>query len=75
MGQDTPSWQKAASSDILECVNGMRHSILPGDKVMAPWEPEQKRYGPGTVLQGMETRDPLRGKIEIILPYTWGVAS
>ncbi|XP_013910697.1 PREDICTED: uncharacterized protein C11orf16 homolog [Thamnophis sirtalis] len=40
----------------------MRHSILPGDKVMAPWEPEQKRYGPGTVLQGMETRDPLREK-------------
>ncbi|XP_015683673.1 uncharacterized protein C11orf16 homolog [Protobothrops mucrosquamatus] len=61
-GQDTPSLQKAASSDILECVNGMRHSILPGDKVMAPWEPEQKRYGPGTVLQGMETRDPLREK-------------
>ncbi|KAG8125782.1 hypothetical protein E2320_020906, partial [Naja naja] len=62
MGQDTPYLQKTASSDILECVNGMRHSILPGDKVMAPWEPEQKRYGPGTVLQGMETREPLREK-------------
>ncbi|XP_026562389.1 uncharacterized protein C11orf16 homolog [Pseudonaja textilis] len=62
MGQDAPYLQKTASSDILECVNGMRHSILPGDKVMAPWEPEQKRYGPGTVLQGMETREPLREK-------------
>ncbi|XP_070813570.1 uncharacterized protein C11orf16 homolog [Pituophis catenifer annectens] len=62
MGQDAPYSQKTASSDILECVNGMRHSILPGDKVMAPWEPEQKRYGPGTVLQGMETREPLREK-------------
>ncbi|KAM6465615.1 uncharacterized protein C11orf16 homolog [Liasis olivaceus] len=61
-GEDTPCVQKIARSDILECVNGMRHSILPGDKVMAPWEPERKRYGPGTVLQGMETRDPLRGK-------------
>ncbi|XP_058015431.1 uncharacterized protein C11orf16 homolog [Ahaetulla prasina] len=62
MGKDTPYLQKTASSDILECVNGMRHSILPGDKVMSPWEPEQKRYGPGTVLQGMETREPLREK-------------
>ncbi|XP_070619705.1 uncharacterized protein C11orf16 homolog isoform X2 [Erythrolamprus reginae] len=62
MGQDTPYLQKTVSSDILECTNGMRHSILPGDKVMAPWEPEQKRYGPGTVLQGMETREPLREK-------------
>ncbi|XP_063173998.1 uncharacterized protein C11orf16 homolog [Candoia aspera] len=60
--EDTPCVQKTAHSDILESVNGMRHSILPGDKVMAPWEQEQKRYGPGTVLQGMETRDPLREK-------------
>lgn len=74
MGQDTPYLQKTAGRDIFECVNGMRHSILPGDKVMAPWEPEQKRYEPGTVLQGMETRDPLRGKIEINLSCTWGIA-
>nr|XP_008105314.1 PREDICTED: uncharacterized protein C11orf16 homolog [Anolis carolinensis] len=58
--EDTVSVQETDSSDIFECVTGMRHSILPGDKVLAPWEPEQKRYGPGTVLQGMETRDPLR---------------
>ncbi|XP_015270087.1 PREDICTED: uncharacterized protein C11orf16 homolog [Gekko japonicus] len=54
--------QPTASSDILEYVNGMKHSILPGDKVMAPWEPEQKRYGPGTVILGIEHRDPLRAK-------------
>ncbi|XP_042295846.1 uncharacterized protein C11orf16 homolog [Sceloporus undulatus] len=60
-GKDV-SVQETASSDILECVTGMRHSIMPGDKVLAPWEPEQKRYGPGTVLQGIETRDPLREK-------------
>nr|XP_060623177.1 uncharacterized protein C11orf16 homolog [Anolis sagrei ordinatus] len=58
--EDIMSVQETASTDILECVTGMKHSILPGDKVLAPWEPEQKRYGPGTVLQGMETRDPLR---------------
>lgn len=62
--EDTTHVQKTASGDILEYVNGMRHSILPGDKVLAPWEPERKRYGPGTVIRGIETRDPLRVKEE-----------
>ncbi|XP_053924945.1 uncharacterized protein C11orf16 homolog [Cuculus canorus] len=52
--------QKTAKDDILEYMNGMKHSLLPGDKVLAPWEPEMARYGPGTVLMGIETRDPLR---------------
>ncbi|KAM9149382.1 uncharacterized protein C11orf16 homolog [Pangshura tecta] len=52
--------QKTARDDILEYVNGMRHSIFPGDKVLAPWEPDLVRYGPGTILLGIETRDPLR---------------
>lgn len=54
--------QKTAKDDILEYVNGMKHSLLPGDRVLAPWEPDRARYGPGTVLRGIETRDPLRGK-------------
>lgn len=53
---------KAAKDDILEYTNGMKHSLLPGDKVLAPWEPDMVRYGPGTVLTGIETREPLRGK-------------
>ncbi|XP_054489958.2 uncharacterized protein C11orf16 homolog isoform X2 [Agelaius phoeniceus] len=52
--------QKTAQGDILEYVNGMKHSLLPGDRVLAPWEPDGARYGPGTVLRGIETRDPLR---------------
>ncbi|KFQ78633.1 Uncharacterized protein C11orf16, partial [Phoenicopterus ruber ruber] len=52
--------QKTAKDDILEYVNGMKHSLVPGDKVLAPWEPDMARYGPGTVLMGIETRDPLR---------------
>ncbi|KFV50927.1 Uncharacterized protein C11orf16, partial [Tyto alba] len=52
--------QKTAQDDILEYVNRMKHSLLPGDKVLAPWEPDMARYGPGTVLTGIETRDPLR---------------
>lgn len=54
--------QKTAKDDILEYVNRMKHSLLPGDKVLAPWEPNMARYGPGTVLTGIETRDPLQGK-------------
>uniref|UniRef100_A0A8C9MQT8 DUF4537 domain-containing protein n=1 Tax=Serinus canaria TaxID=9135 RepID=A0A8C9MQT8_SERCA len=52
--------QKTAQGDILDYVNGMKHSLLPGDRVLAPWEPDRARYGPGTVLRGIETRDPLR---------------
>nr|XP_025045750.1 uncharacterized protein C11orf16 homolog isoform X1 [Pelodiscus sinensis] len=64
--------QKTARDDILEYVNGMRHSILPGDKVLAPWEPDLVRYGPGTTLLGIETRDPLRAsEDEEITVYSW----
>ncbi|KAM8807874.1 uncharacterized protein C11orf16 homolog [Eudromia elegans] len=52
--------QKAIEDDVLEYMNGMKHSLLPGDKVLAPWEPDLLRFGPGTVLVGIETRDPLR---------------
>ncbi|XP_077676080.1 uncharacterized protein C11orf16 homolog [Eretmochelys imbricata] len=64
--------QKTARDDILEYVNRMRHSILPGDKVLAPWEPDLVRYGPGTILLGIETRDPLRAsEDEETMVYFW----
>uniref|UniRef100_A0A8C4JKV3 Chromosome 11 open reading frame 16 n=1 Tax=Dromaius novaehollandiae TaxID=8790 RepID=A0A8C4JKV3_DRONO len=59
-GKCPVSVQKTTQDDILEYVDGMKHSLLPGDKVLAPWEPDMVRYGPGTVLMGVETRDPLR---------------
>ncbi|XP_075282724.1 uncharacterized protein C11orf16 homolog isoform X2 [Opisthocomus hoazin] len=59
-GRHPVCMQKTAKDDILEYVNGMKHSLLPGDKVLAPWEPDMARYGPGTILTGIETRDPLR---------------
>lgn len=37
-------------------------SLRPGDKVLALWGPGRQRYGPGTVLLGLEARDPQRGK-------------
>ncbi|XP_063188697.1 uncharacterized protein C11orf16 homolog [Chroicocephalus ridibundus] len=64
--------QKTAKDGILEYVNGMKHSLVPGDKVLAPWEPDMARYGPGTVLTGIETRDPLRAsEDEEIMVQFW----
>ncbi|KFV95453.1 Uncharacterized protein C11orf16, partial [Eurypyga helias] len=64
--------QKTAKDDILEYVNGMKHSLLPGDKVLAPWEQDMARYGPGTILTGIETRDPLRAsEDEEIMVQFW----
>ncbi|XP_068004136.1 uncharacterized protein C11orf16 homolog [Melanerpes formicivorus] len=64
--------QKTAKDDILEYVNRVKHSLLPGDKVLAPWEPDMARYGPGTILMGIETRDPLRASEDVdIMVQFW----
>ncbi|KAM4618008.1 uncharacterized protein C11orf16 homolog [Discoglossus pictus] len=52
--------QKTDISDIIEYFDALRHCIVPGDNVLAPWEADLARYGPGTVVMGLETRDPLR---------------
>ncbi|XP_075569419.1 uncharacterized protein C11orf16 homolog isoform X2 [Pelecanus crispus] len=71
-GRHSACVQKTAKDDIVEYVNGMKHSLLPGDKVLAPWEPDMARYGPGTVLMGIETRDPLRAsEDEEIMVQFW----
>ena len=48
--------------DVIQFSPTMEYSLRPGDKVLAPWGPDQQRYGPGTVLLGLEARDPQRGK-------------
>ncbi|XP_029438565.1 uncharacterized protein C11orf16 homolog isoform X2 [Rhinatrema bivittatum] len=64
--------QKTASDDLVQYLDAMRHRIVPGDKVLAPWEPQLLRYGPGTVVLGTETRDPLRaGEDEGITVSFW----
>uniref|UniRef100_H3BBY0 Chromosome 11 open reading frame 16 n=1 Tax=Latimeria chalumnae TaxID=7897 RepID=H3BBY0_LATCH len=52
--------QKTSIFDIIQYSDSTRHSIVPEDKVLAPWEPQLTRYGPGTAILGIETRDPLR---------------
>ncbi|XP_068947284.1 uncharacterized protein C11orf16 homolog [Petaurus breviceps papuanus] len=56
----TDPLQSTAPEDVIQHSWALQHSLLPGDKVLAPWEPKQERYGPGTVVQGLETRDPQR---------------
>ncbi len=50
------SYQETFIFDIISFDDAQRHSILPGDKVLAPWEPESLRYGPGVVVDGQEKR-------------------
>ncbi|XP_073401290.1 uncharacterized protein C11orf16 homolog isoform X2 [Dendrobates tinctorius] len=52
--------QKTRACDIIQHEAALRHCVVPGDNVLAPWEPQMTRYGPGTVILGLETRDPLR---------------
>ncbi|MGH0162424.1 UNVERIFIED_CONTAM: hypothetical protein FKN15_055394 [Acipenser sinensis] len=59
-GKYQVSVQKTTIVDIIQYTEAHRHSIVPGDKVLAPWEADLTRYGPGSVISGIETRDPLR---------------
>lgn len=36
--------------------DAIRHHVCIGDKVLAPWQ-DDERYGPGTVLDGVDRRD------------------
>ncbi|KAL4622859.1 hypothetical protein GN956_G19910 [Arapaima gigas] len=65
---DKPVWtgalwdtsvQPTSVANILPHTEAHRHSLLPGDKVLAPWGPELTQYRPGSVRFGTEFRDPL----------------
>ncbi|KAG7473727.1 hypothetical protein MATL_G00098940 [Megalops atlanticus] len=58
------SLQLTSLADMVHHTEAHRHSLVPGDKVLAPWETELSRYGPGSVLTGVELRDPLRARNE-----------
>lgn len=46
--------------DVIQFSPPLEYSLQQGDKVLAPWEPGQLRYGPGTVLWGLEAGIPHR---------------
>lgn len=54
--------QLTCQPDMVNITQAHEHSIVPGDTVLAPWEPQMGRYGPGRVISGMEVREPLKGK-------------
>ncbi|KAG7333289.1 hypothetical protein KOW79_003424 [Hemibagrus wyckioides] len=55
--------QLTCQPDMVNITQAYEHSIVPGDTVLAPWEPQMSRYGPGRVVSGMEVRDPLKGGV------------
>ncbi|XP_008682022.2 uncharacterized protein C11orf16 homolog [Ursus maritimus] len=58
--------------DVIQFLPSTERSLRPGDKVLAPWEPDRQRYGPGTVLLAPEARDPQRAsKEEEITVHFW----
>uniref|UniRef100_A0A671RTW4 DUF4537 domain-containing protein n=1 Tax=Sinocyclocheilus anshuiensis TaxID=1608454 RepID=A0A671RTW4_9TELE len=42
--------QPTCQPDMVSLASAHRHSIIPGDTVLAPWEPDMRRYGPGRVI-------------------------
>ncbi|KAK9958889.1 hypothetical protein ABG768_010988 [Culter alburnus] len=52
--------QTTCQPDIVNLTIAHGQSIVPGDTILAPWEPDLKRYGPGRVVSGMELRYPLK---------------
>jgi hypothetical protein len=40
----------------VDYCDAQRHTIITGDYVLAPWEPEGEKYGPGIVIDGQEKR-------------------
>lgn len=54
--------QPTCQPDIVNLTIAHGQSIVPGDTILAPWEPDLKRYGPGRVVSGMELRYPLKSK-------------
>ncbi|CAK8693273.1 unnamed protein product [Clavelina lepadiformis] len=51
--------QETALHDMIAVNDALRHSIVADDKVLAPWQQDGKRYGPGKVLRGIERRNTI----------------
>ncbi|KAF6032676.1 C11orf16 [Bugula neritina] len=56
-GFSDTTYQETFVFDIVQLDDGKRHSIMKGDKVLAPTEVGSDLYEPGTVIDGQERRD------------------
>ncbi|XP_023417434.1 uncharacterized protein C11orf16 homolog isoform X1 [Cavia porcellus] len=73
-GPKLPAQRQSVVSDkdVVQLSPYLEYSLQPGDKVLAAWEPDRQRYGPGTVLLGSEVRDNQRaGKEEEVTVHLW----
>lgn len=50
--------------DIVQTDDGKRHSIMKGDKVLAPIERGGDLFEPGTIIDGQEGRDTGKGNTD-----------
>ncbi|XP_052057451.1 uncharacterized protein C11orf16 homolog [Apodemus sylvaticus] len=50
--------------DVIQFSPSVPHSLQLGDKVLAPWDPQQQQYGPGTVLAGLMERKGQKASTE-----------
>ncbi|XP_054438704.1 uncharacterized protein C11orf16 homolog [Pteronotus mesoamericanus] len=71
-GPELPAQQPSVvlGEDVIQFLPSTEYLLQPGDKVLAPWEPDRQRYGPATVL-GLEARDPQRASKEEITVHFW----
>ncbi|XP_070281439.1 LOW QUALITY PROTEIN: uncharacterized protein C11orf16 homolog [Myotis yumanensis] len=71
-GPELPAPQQSVvlGEDVIQFSPPEEYSLQPGDKVLAPWEPDRQRYGPATVL-GLEARGPQRASKEEITVHFW----
>ena len=60
-------FQETYVYDIIAHVDALRHTILTGDKVLAPMEPDGERYSPGVVIDGQEKRYAEGKKLLLLL--------
>lgn len=48
--------------DIVQTTDAIRHSVMKGDKVLAPTSQGSDVYAPGTVIDGQEGRQTSKGE-------------
>ncbi|TWW76076.1 uncharacterized protein C11orf16 homolog [Takifugu flavidus] len=51
LGSAPSQRQLVCSLDMVRHSTALKHSPLPGDAVLSPWEPDEWRYGPGRVTK------------------------
>ncbi|KAK1335955.1 hypothetical protein QTO34_003755 [Cnephaeus nilssonii] len=65
-----PRQSVVLGEDVIQFSPPAEYSLQPGDKVLAPWEPDGQWYGPATVW-GLEASGPQRASKEDITVHFW----